>query len=326
MMSQSNLQESLLSTQPMISLRSPDDQSGIIRFIKGYSPTCDLFVVAEIGGQTKLLCGHVQTSKYKLADILTYLQATMLDEAGIQFKILSWARQLHLVDVGYGSFQLYLGKLPLVSFMKSGEMIQMDRFILGPKFEGLDIYMLAELIQDILSKREYSNVLDRKDLLVSAIWKTINSFTELERVQFMEMYSVPATTDVSLDDASLRRIHYMAQTWRMKLVDSSVVFKWPNDPKRVFLTEQDGIQLAKDILSMAASSASPIILVRLEEPVSVLTSAFLVGFFKEALKSSGTEKAFRNRYKFIGFDEHMSKIDGAIKSLVESLYQTKDVK
>lgn len=317
-----DLDKSLLSTKPMISLRSHEDDASIVRFLSEFSPSGDIVVLYSIGDTWHLNQAMCHSTQFTAAQVLSHLEQAMNVEAGIPFKILAWGRKAEITVTDWGHAHLYVGDKLIATAMIDSNTSTFSDFDIIDKLQQCEANIVKHLYAALDRNRDW---VDHKTThLIQQIVRMFKSMDKEHRSILVDKISLPISSvneleswlKESCDQTSLLRVFGKIQAYQLSVNRSQVTLRDPNKLTRVFVTETHGREIARMEFDMLVYSCSPVVFIEQVWPISALTSGFMVGFLKEAVLRSGTEKAFHNRFKFIGFDNYMSVIDEAIKTLL----------
>lgn len=319
-----NISNSLLSTTPFISLRFPGDDSGIIKLSNEYSETCDLVMLASLDGVDKLICAHCQTARFDTANVLSHLVERLKDEAGIDLHIRHWGKGVNLVDVGWGNYSMYMGTTLLGTFgthdVNGRTEADIFNLVIPDQLATYSSSISRLATAEILRNSRY--VSSNEQRIIEKIVRLLMDLESTVVQIYLKKYNIPCKNLshfrewlADQDKATL-----------LKLVRSTLAFHGGHRTSvvhmgssldgTVYVTRSAGMDASKVELSMHVTSNSPAIFIVLDKEPSGLTSLFLAGYIEQAFRKYGTEKAFRNRFKFIGFEGKQNLINEAIKAVL----------
>jgi hypothetical protein len=319
-----DIRNSLLSTKPFISLRFPGDDSGIIKLTEEYSESCDVVMLVTQDGKSKMIYAHCQTARFDVATILSHLVDRLKDEAGISLQIHHWGRGVNLVDVGWGNYSIYLGVHLLGTFgvVDTGSRVEVDLYtlVIPDRYNNYQSQIGRLANAELLKNSKY--VSSNEQRIIEKSMRLMMDLPTVVHQIYFKKYNIPCKTltcfrewVVSQDKQSLIKILRSVIAFH-GAHQASVVNLGESIDGTVYVTRGAGIDAAKAELDIYVSSNTPAVFIVLNKEPSAITSIFLAGYLSNAFKRYGTEKAFKNRFKFIGFEGKQQLINDAIKAII----------
>lgn len=313
------LSKYFLSRHPTFVIREVEDQRAVMRFYaNGFSTRTPYIAVLKDSNGVSLHSVDLFTNiHHSFSAIVSLFKTLLMTDLDGSVELLALSK-VELTECPRGICQMTIGTLHVatIDVDESGKVVRVNAL--------LNVENAVESITALFNATPTKFHYVTKQIACKYREEILRSYTQLaacSKNQLKETCGVVGSFRdylSTLDDVALNALRL---TLRRYCQRKDVHVVQIHDTNHTYVSEAAGSELRlRTGLKLAELKSYSTLILVLDPSVKILTAQWLKGYLRDSITHAGSDWAFVNRYKFVGFESYDSLLTRTLEELYAELF------